>query len=108
MEGQTLLRDWAHEDCTGATEPDGSGGSPNRAPGAGQRDGCDIPFPHDRNTGRAKEVPYAKPSHPRTSPGRFSELRSLALGAAVGALLADPMTVIHSWTALLDLLVFWR
>ena len=58
--------------------------------------------------GHAKEVPYAKPSHPRTSPGRFSDLLSLALGAAVGALLADPMTVIHSWTALLDLLVFWR
>ena len=49
-----------------------------------------------------------KPSHPRTSPERFSDLLSLALGAAIGALLADPMTVIHSWTALLDLLVFWR
>jgi len=47
-------------------------------------------------------------SHPRTSPGRFSDLLSLALGAAVGALLANPMTVIHSWTELLDLLVFWR
>jgi len=47
-------------------------------------------------------------SHPRTSPGRFSDLLSLALGAAFGALLADPMTVIHSWTELLDLLVFWR
>lgn len=49
-----------------------------------------------------------KPSHPHTSPERFSDLLSLALGAAIGALLADPMTVIHSWTALLDLLVFWH
>ena len=47
-------------------------------------------------------------SHPRTSPGRFSDLLSLALGAAVGALLADPMTAIHGWAELLDLLVFWR
>ena len=47
-----------------------------------------------------------KPSHPRTSPGRFSELRSLALGAAVGAILADPMATIHSWNELLDLLQF--
>ncbi|MEX3515053.1 MULTISPECIES: hypothetical protein [unclassified Corynebacterium] len=43
-----------------------------------------------------------------TSPGRFSELLSLALGAAIGVLLADTMTAIHSWTELLDLLVFWR
>jgi hypothetical protein len=49
-----------------------------------------------------------KPSHPRTSPGRFPDLLSLALGAAVGALLADPMATIHGWAELLDLLVFWR
>lgn len=78
-----------------------------RAPGAGQRSGCDIPFPHARNTGRAKEHRMHKPSHPRTSLRRLSELRSLALGAAVGAILADPMATIHSWNELLDLLVFW-
>jgi len=44
MEGQTLLGDRVRQDCTGATEPTGSGGSPNRAPGAGQCGGCDIPF----------------------------------------------------------------
>ena len=45
-------------------------------------------------------------SHPHTSPGRFSDLLSLALGAAFGAILADPMATIHSWNELLDLLVF--
>ena len=45
--------------------------------------------------------------NPRTSLKRLSELRSLALGAAVGAILADPMATIHSWNELLDLLVFW-
>ena len=79
-----------------------------RAPGAGQRSGCDIPFPHARNTGRAKELSMRRNPNPRTSLKRLSELHSLALGAAVGALLADPMTVIHSWTELLDLLVFWH
>ena len=79
-----------------------------RTPGAGQRSGCDIPFPHARNTGRAKELSMRRNPNPRTSLKRLSELRSLALGAAFGALLADPMTVIHSWTELLDLLVFWR
>lgn len=49
-----------------------------------------------------------KTPQPNTSPGRFSEQLSLALGAAIGAILADPMIVIHSWTDLLDLLVFWR
>ncbi|MER0073867.1 hypothetical protein ABRP53_11165 [Corynebacterium marquesiae] len=49
-----------------------------------------------------------KPSHPRTSLRRLSELRSLALGAALGAILADPMATIHGWAELLDLLVFWR
>ena len=44
---------------------------------------------------------------PHTSLKRLSELRSLALGAAVGAILADPMATIHSWNELLDLLVFW-
>lgn len=44
---------------------------------------------------------------PRTSLKWLSELRSLALGAAVGAILADPMATIHSWNELLDLLVFW-
>ncbi len=44
-----------------------------------------------------------KNSHPRTSLKRLSELHSLALGAV----LADPMDTIHSWTELLDLLVFW-
>ena len=38
-----------------------------------------------------------KPSHPRTSLRRLSELRSLALGAALGAILADPMATIHGW-----------
>jgi len=33
---------------------------------------------------------------PHTSLKRFSELRSLALGAALGAILADPMATIHS------------
>lgn len=49
-----------------------------------------------------------KRSHPRTSPGRFSEQLSLALSAAVGAILADPMATIHGWAELLDLLQFWR
>jgi len=49
-----------------------------------------------------------KRSHPRTSLKRLSELPSLALGAAIGAIFADPMDAIHSWTELLDLLVFWR
>lgn len=49
-----------------------------------------------------------KRSHPRTSPGRFSEQLSLALSAAVGAILANPMDTIHGWAELLDLLVFWR
>jgi hypothetical protein len=44
MEGQTFLGDRVRQDCTGATEPTGSGGSPDRASGAGQRDGLDIPF----------------------------------------------------------------
>lgn len=48
-----------------------------------------------------------KNSHPRTSLKRLSELHSLALGAAFGEVLADPMDTIHSWTELLDLLVFW-
>ena len=46
--------------------------------------------------------------NPRTSLRRLSELRSLALGAALGAILADPMATIHGWAELLDLLVFWR
>jgi len=79
-----------------------------RAPGAGQRGGCDIPFPHDRNTGRAKELRMQRNPNPRTSLRRLSELRSLALGAALGAILADPMATIHGWAELLDLLVFWR
>lgn len=58
--------------------------------------------------GHAKEDPMQKRSHPRTSPGRFSEQLSLALSAAVGAILADPMVTIHGWAELLDLLVFWR
>ena len=45
-------------------------------------------------------------SNPRTSLKRLSELRSLALGAALGAILADPMATIHSWNELLDLLQF--
>lgn len=49
-----------------------------------------------------------KRSHPRTSLKRLSELRTLALGAAVGAILANPMATIHGWAELLDLLVFWR
>lgn len=49
-----------------------------------------------------------KSSHPRTSSGRFSEQLSLALSAAVGAILANPMDTIHGWAKLLDLLQFWR
>ena len=45
---------------------------------------------------------------PHTSLRRLSELLSLTLGAALGAILADPMATIHSWNELLDLLVFWR
>lgn len=45
--------------------------------------------------------------NPRTNLKRLSELCSLALGAAFGAILADPMATIHSWNELLDLLVFW-
>ena len=45
---------------------------------------------------------------PHTSLKRLSELLSLALGAAVGAILANPMETIHGWAELLDLLVFWR
>lgn len=78
-----------------------------QAPGAGQRDRFDIPFPHDRNTGRAKELSMRRNPNPRTSLKRLSELRSLALGAAVGAILADPMATIHSWNELLDILAFW-
>jgi len=47
-------------------------------------------------------------TNPRTSLKRLSELRTLALGAAVGAMLANPMDTIHGWSELLDLLVFWR
>ena len=65
MEGQTFLGDRVRQDCTGATEPTGSGGSPDRAPGAGQRDGLDIPFRTTEIRSR-KGGPYAKtlaPSH---------------------------------------------
>lgn len=58
--------------------------------------------------GHAKEDPMQKRSHPRTSSGRFSEQLSLALSAAVGAILANPMDTIHGWAELLDLLQFWR
>ena len=47
-------------------------------------------------------------TNPRTSLKRLSELCSLALGAAVGAILANPMATIHSWAELLNLLAFWR
>ncbi|MEO5310323.1 MULTISPECIES: hypothetical protein [Corynebacterium] len=47
-------------------------------------------------------------TNPRTSLKRLSELPSLALSAAVGAILANPMATIHGWAELLDLLVFWR
>ena len=47
-------------------------------------------------------------TNPRTSLKRLSELPPLALSAAVGAILANPMATIHGWAELLDLLVFWR
>ena len=43
-------------------------------------------------------------TNPRTSLKRLSELPSLALSAAVGAILANPMATIHGWAELLDLL----
>ena len=61
-------------------------------------------FSRDRNT----TVQGRTMTNPRTSLKRLSELCSLALGAAVGAILANPMATIHSWAELLNLLVFWR
>lgn len=46
-------------------------------------------------------------SNPHTSLRRLSELLSLTLSAALGAILADPIATIHGWSELLDLLVFW-
>lgn len=58
--------------------------------------------------GTCKEESMKRTPRPHTSLKRLSELLSLALGAAVGAILANPMDTIHGWAELLDLLVFWR